>query len=220
MAARVGLTAQRLTEGAAELADESGFENVTASALARRFGVSVASLYAHVRNLDELRVRVTALALTELAAREAEAIGGRAGKDALIALADAFRDYALDHPGRYAAAGARIEPGSVAAEPALRNSHLMRAVLRGLREPPGRRAGPRGAHDRRRAERVRRPGGLRGVRALGGHGAVLAADARRLGRGAVELAAGLTGSWFRHGESVDRRHGADYLPRSQLSYLT
>lgn len=136
MAARVGLTAQRLTEGAAELADESGFENVTASALARRFGVSVASLYAHVRNLDELRVRVTALALTELAAREAEAIGGRAGKDALIALADAFRDYALDHPGRYAAAGARIEPGSVAAEPALRNSHLMRAVLRGYANLP------------------------------------------------------------------------------------
>lgn len=136
MAGRVGLTAQRLTEAAAALADESGFENITASALARGFGVSVASLYAHVKNLDELRVRVTALALTEMADREAEAIGGRAGKDALIALADAHRDYALEHPGRYAAAGVRIEPGSVAAAPAVRNADLLRAILRGYADLP------------------------------------------------------------------------------------
>lgn len=137
MAVRVGLTVQRLTEGAAELADESGFEHITASALARRFGVSVASLYAHVKNLDEVRVRVTALALTELADREAEAIGGRAGKDALIALADAHRSYALAHPGRYTAAGARIDPDSVAAAPAVRNADLMRAVLRGYENVSG-----------------------------------------------------------------------------------
>lgn len=136
MAARVGLTAQRLTAQAAALADESGFESVTASALARRLGVSVASLYAHVRNLDELRGRVTALALTELADRAAEAIGGRAGRDALAALADAYRCYALEHPGRYAAAGVRIEPGSAAAAPAVRNADLTRAVLRGYASVP------------------------------------------------------------------------------------
>ncbi|MBR7832947.1 WHG domain-containing protein [Actinospica durhamensis] len=131
MAGRVGLTTQRLAEAAAELADETGFDTVTASALARRFGVSVASLYAHVKNLDELRVRVTALALTEMADRGAEAIGGRAGKDALVALADAYRSYALEHPGRYAAAGARIGLDSPAAPPAVRNADLARAILRG-----------------------------------------------------------------------------------------
>lgn len=136
MAARVGLTVPRLTEAAAELADESGFAAVTASALARRLGVSVASLYAHVKNLEELRGRVTALALTELADRAAEAIGGRAGKDALVALANAYRSYALVHPGRYAAAGARIEPDSPAAAPAVRNADLTRAVLRGYGDLP------------------------------------------------------------------------------------
>lgn len=135
MAARVGLTVRRLTEAAAEAADEDGFAAVTASALARRLGVSVASLYAHVKNLEELRTRVTALALTEMADRAGAAIAGRAGRDALCALADAYREYALEHPGRYAAAGVRIDADSAAAAPALRHSDLARAVLRGYRLP-------------------------------------------------------------------------------------
>ncbi len=47
--ARAGLTPERLTRAAAELADEVGFGNVTVSALARRFGVKDASLYSHVK---------------------------------------------------------------------------------------------------------------------------------------------------------------------------
>jgi hypothetical protein len=45
---RVGLTTARLVTAGAELADEVGFAHVTVSALARRFDVKVASLYAHV----------------------------------------------------------------------------------------------------------------------------------------------------------------------------
>ena len=37
--ARVGLTAERLTQAGAELADEVGFDQVTVSELARRFDV-------------------------------------------------------------------------------------------------------------------------------------------------------------------------------------
>ncbi|MFE6840670.1 TetR family transcriptional regulator, partial [Streptomyces sp. NPDC057705] len=39
---RVGLTTERLTRAGAELADEVGFDQVTVSALARRFDVKVA----------------------------------------------------------------------------------------------------------------------------------------------------------------------------------
>ncbi len=50
--ARAGLTADRVVEAAADLADEVGFENVTLSALARRFGVKDASRDSrHVKNL-------------------------------------------------------------------------------------------------------------------------------------------------------------------------
>jgi AcrR family transcriptional regulator len=55
---RAGLNPERVTEAAAELADQVGFDNVTVTALARRFGVADASLYSHVRNVRELRERV------------------------------------------------------------------------------------------------------------------------------------------------------------------
>jgi AcrR family transcriptional regulator len=106
---RVGLTTDRLVEGAAELADEVGFDNVSISALARRFGVKDASLYSHVKNLRELRTRLALLAGGEMIDQIAAAVAGLAGKDALVAFAGAYREYALRHPGRYAATQIRID---------------------------------------------------------------------------------------------------------------
>ncbi|MFJ7178226.1 TetR/AcrR family transcriptional regulator [Streptomyces massasporeus] len=135
--ARVGLTPERLTEAGAELADEVGFEQVTVSALARRFDVKVASLYSHVRNSHDLKTRIALLALAELADRAAEALAGRAGKDALSALANVYRDYAREHPGRYAAAQLRLDPRTAAASAGVRHAQMTRALLRGydLKEP-------------------------------------------------------------------------------------
>jgi AcrR family transcriptional regulator len=135
--ARAGLTPDRLARAGAELADEAGFDQVTVSALARHFDVKVASLYSHVRNSDDLRSRIALLALEELADRTAAALAGRAGKDALTALADVFRDYAREHPGRYAAARHPLGPEAAAASAGPRHSALIRAVLRGydLAEP-------------------------------------------------------------------------------------
>ncbi|MGV9254154.1 TetR/AcrR family transcriptional regulator [Streptomyces sp. NPDC003697] len=136
--ARAGLTADRLVAAAAELADEAGFENVTLSALARRFGVRDASLYSHVRNLEDLRTRLAFLAGGEMIDRIAAAVAGRAGKDALTAFAGAYRAYALAHPGRYAATQIRIDQALVADAPALRRTaEITYGVLRayGLAEP-------------------------------------------------------------------------------------
>ncbi|MFB7935235.1 MULTISPECIES: TetR/AcrR family transcriptional regulator [Streptomyces] len=135
--ARVGLTPERLTEAGAELADEVGFDEVTVSALARRFDVKVASLYSHVRNSQDLRTRIALLALADMADRAADALAGRAGKDALAALADVYRDYAREHPGRYAAAQLRLDPQTAAASAGVRHAQMTRALLRGydLTEP-------------------------------------------------------------------------------------
>ncbi|MEV5597416.1 WHG domain-containing protein [Streptomyces sp. NPDC052496] len=137
MAPRVGLTADRLAQAGAELADEAGFEGVTVSALARRFGVQVASLYSHVKNSHDLKTRIALLALEELADRGAAALAGRAGKDALAALANVYRDYAREHPGRYAAAQLRLDPATAAASAGGRHARMTRAILRGydLTEP-------------------------------------------------------------------------------------
>lgn len=133
--ARAGLTPQRLVQAAAELADEIGFDKVTVSALARRFGVKDASLYSHVKNAQDLKERVAVLALTELADVAADALAGRAGKDALVAFANAYRAYAKLHPGRYTAAQLRLSPEIALASDARRHSEMTRAILRGYGLP-------------------------------------------------------------------------------------
>lgn len=133
--ARAGLSRERLIAAGAELADEEGFEQVTVSALARRFDVKVASLYSHLRNSQELRTGIALLALAELADRAADALAGRAGRDALTALADVYRDYAHEHPGRYAAAQLRLDPETAAASGGVRQAQLTRALLRGYDLP-------------------------------------------------------------------------------------
>ncbi|WP_405593353.1 TetR/AcrR family transcriptional regulator [Streptomyces sp. NBC_01092] len=135
--ARVGLTTERLVRAGAELADEIGFEKVTASELARRFDVKVASLYSHVKNSQDLKTRIALFALEELADRAADAVAGRAGKDALVAFADVYRDYGLQHPGRAAAARMTLDPETAAASAGVRHAQMTRAILRGydLAEP-------------------------------------------------------------------------------------
>ncbi|MFE5394377.1 TetR-like C-terminal domain-containing protein [Streptomyces sp. NPDC056568] len=135
---RAGLTTDRVVAAAADLADRTGFENVTVSALARHFGVKDASLYTHVKNLQDLRVRVALLAGGELIEEIAAAVAGRAGREALAAFAGAYRSYALGHPGRYAATQVRVDQDLVADSPALRRTaEITYGMLRayGLTEP-------------------------------------------------------------------------------------
>lgn len=135
---RAGLTTDRVVEAAADLADSIGLDKVTVSALARGFGVKDASLYSHVRSVQDLRTRVALLAAGEFADRLGTAIAGRAGKDALIAFADAYRAFALERPGRYAATQIRLDPAVVARSTAYhRTIEIIYAMLRAydLTEP-------------------------------------------------------------------------------------
>ncbi|MEU9287727.1 TetR-like C-terminal domain-containing protein [Streptomyces sp. NPDC048275] len=136
--ARAGLTTERLVAAAADLADEVGFENVTVSALARRFGVKDASLYSHIRNMQELRSRIALLAAGEMIDRIAAAVAGRSGKDALVAFAGAYREYALERPGRYRATHTQLDPALAAESDAgRRTAEITYGMLRayGLSEP-------------------------------------------------------------------------------------
>ncbi|SCL13955.1 transcriptional regulator, TetR family [Micromonospora rhizosphaerae] len=100
---RAGLTPQAVVREAARLADEVGYERLTLAALAGRLGVALPSLYKHVKGADALAQRLSALATAELATELTTAAAGRAGFDALRAVAAAYRGYARRHPGRYPA---------------------------------------------------------------------------------------------------------------------
>src|SRR5690349_22125323 len=101
--ARAGLDTEAVVAAAAQLADADGLEAVTLARLAAMLGVRSPSLYAHVGGLDDLRQRLATRGARDLAADLQKAVAGRSRRDALAAMADAYRAYARTHPGTYAA---------------------------------------------------------------------------------------------------------------------
>lgn len=98
---RAGLSTASVVDAAVGLVDEHGAGAVSLAAVAARTGVAAPSLYKHVRNLEALQQKVSARATAELAQLLSTAVAGRSGEQALRAAATAYRNYALEHPGRY-----------------------------------------------------------------------------------------------------------------------
>jgi AcrR family transcriptional regulator len=127
---RAGLDAEAVVAAAAELADRDGLDALTLARLAARLGVRAPSLYAHIGGgLRELRARLAARGLRELTDVMHAAAAGRAGGDALSALAEAYRSYALSHPGTYAAL--QRAPQAAGQELSAAPVEVVLAVLRG-----------------------------------------------------------------------------------------
>jgi AcrR family transcriptional regulator len=112
---RAGLDAEAVTAAAAELADAGGLEDLTLARLAARLNVRAPSLYAHVDGLPDVRRRLAARGARELGAALQKAVAGRAGADALTALAHVYRAYAREHPGLYAATQRAADVGEAGA---------------------------------------------------------------------------------------------------------
>ena len=98
---RAGLSPDVVVAEAVALVDAEGSGALTLAALAKRFGVAVPSLYKHVGGLDDVHARLAVVAARDLGSALRRAATGKAGRDALSSAADAYRDYARAHPGRY-----------------------------------------------------------------------------------------------------------------------
>ncbi|MCU7823458.1 TetR/AcrR family transcriptional regulator [Kitasatospora sp. DSM 101779] len=129
---RAGLTPAAVVDRAVELVDEQGPEALTLAAVAGRAGVATPSLYKHVTGgLAELRRLIAVRVTDELTERLSRAVLGRGGDEALAALIDAYVEYAVQYPHRYAALpqAPQDDPASTAA--AGRLVEVILAVLRG-----------------------------------------------------------------------------------------
>jgi AcrR family transcriptional regulator len=108
---RAGLTKARVVEEGVQMADEVGLSRVTLAGLASRLGVRPPSLYKHIDDLDDLRRGIAVRAKTELADTLARAAVGRARGAAIASMSRAYRDWAVEHPGRYSATVRAPAPG-------------------------------------------------------------------------------------------------------------
>jgi AcrR family transcriptional regulator len=129
---RAGLTPTLVVARAGDLADLHGYDALNLAALAEQLGVRVPSLYKHITSLGDLQRRLAIDGMRGLDEALRAAAVGRAGPDALHAVAHAYRRYAHAHPGRYTAAVRAPAPDDQEAQiVATGLTDLMVAIMRG-----------------------------------------------------------------------------------------
>lgn len=109
------LTPESVLQTAADLANEAGsLDAVTLNRLAEALDIKVPSLYNHVDGLTGLRRDLTLLALRDLLRRLRQSVRGATGREALLIVSHAYRDFAQANPGLYPLALAAPPPGDQA----------------------------------------------------------------------------------------------------------
>jgi len=102
MPKRRRLNRQAVIGAAAAMADEAGsVAAVRLSALARALQVQPPSLYNHIDGLEDLRYGLAVYAAENLLVTLRQASQGLVGREALMAIAVAYRQFAHEHPGLY-----------------------------------------------------------------------------------------------------------------------
>lgn len=98
---RIGLSKERVVKSAVTLIEQSGAADFSMRALADSLNIKTASLYNHVKSMDELMVEVCACALRMQRDAEMNAIEEAPGEAGIMALANAYRRFAKEHRELY-----------------------------------------------------------------------------------------------------------------------
>lgn len=93
-----------VAEAALDVIDASGAEDLTLAKVADELGVQSSALYNHVEGLSGLRQTVAERSSESLAFTLREAAIARSGMDAVRSVGAAYRRFASEHPGQFAAA--------------------------------------------------------------------------------------------------------------------
>ncbi len=128
---RERLNTATLVAGAIALVNERGAEALSLAELAARFRVRPPSLYNHVDGLPGLKRELTLEALRRMSALLRRETAGRAGLDALLAMAVTYRQFAADEPGLYPF----LLPATEQADPEVQEAgrELLNVILSALR---------------------------------------------------------------------------------------
>lgn len=101
MTSKTKINSDLIIRAAVRIVDEEGTEALTLATLAQRLDIRPPSLYNHIAGLPELRKLLAFHGLEELRSELLHAAVGRAGEDAIRAMAYAYLNFARSHPGLY-----------------------------------------------------------------------------------------------------------------------
>ena len=98
---RRGLTKEAVVKAAALLVEEYGYENLTLHKLAAKLDIKPASLYTHIKGIEELYSSLSHLALSRLRDEMLDAVAQKKQGEALRAIAFSYYSYAKKNPEMY-----------------------------------------------------------------------------------------------------------------------
>ena len=99
--AKKKLTKEVIIDEALQTIELNGYANFSLRSLAANLDVAVSSLYNHIRGQEDLLTAIGLRAVEMLVNQVLQAISGCAPEQALYALADAYRTFALKHTELY-----------------------------------------------------------------------------------------------------------------------
>lgn len=110
---KIGLEISFIIKAAGELADQYGVQEVTLANLAKKLGIRPPSLYNHFDGLTELRKKLAIYGIDKLYDVMADAAIGVSGTEAVLAVSQAYVNFARKHPGIYEATLLAPDPEDV-----------------------------------------------------------------------------------------------------------
>lgn len=103
MAPRNSITLSRILQAGIEIMETNGEEELTLTTLAGKLGIRTPSLYNHIGGIQDVRRLLAVHGLEQLQSELTDAAIGRAGDDAIRAMAQAYISFARNNPGLYEA---------------------------------------------------------------------------------------------------------------------
>ncbi|WP_196593487.1 TetR/AcrR family transcriptional regulator [Pectinatus sottacetonis] len=97
------LTTEILVKTAAHIADNDGLDTVTLTKIAEKLNIKKQSLYNHIDSLAHLKCELVIYANLHLKQYLVEAAIGKSKDDAVLNIAEAYRQFAHHFPGQYQA---------------------------------------------------------------------------------------------------------------------
>ena len=101
MSTRKRIDQNLVVQTAIEIANAKGWDSATLAAVAETFQIKIPSLYNHVSGLPGLQYLMSVWAVQTLGDLLRRAAVGKAGADAVMGMALAYRSFAHAHPGVY-----------------------------------------------------------------------------------------------------------------------
>lgn len=99
--ARRGLTRDLIVQEAIRLVEDEGYENLSMRNLAKRLEVKAASLYNHIKTVEELHTEICMKVVDDFFQAQKDAMEGKNAEDSVMALALAYRKLANEKRSVY-----------------------------------------------------------------------------------------------------------------------